>query len=338
MAKLPKAVTREVDPDVKIPAAVLAAAAFADAAYEQPAEPTPPIEEPAPPPPAPVTEPAVVAPEPAIVPDPASSILDDQTWKHKYESMKGRFERSEKINTANTDRISKLETFIASMNAQPVAAAPAPSIKPLVTAEEREAFGDEFLDVAARAAHERMSPEVASLRSMVDSLQNRLENVGGAVAQNARQQMQTDLGEQCPEWLELNENEKFLDWLALPDPFSGTIRHTLLKQAYDQNDTRRTLAFFRGFLAEEAALAPRPSEPAPAAPAAASKVPLESFAAPGRAKTTATPVPVEKPTFTNAQVTQFYADVAARKYAGRDDEKNRIEAQMHDAAREGRIR
>jgi hypothetical protein len=88
----------------------------------------------------------------------------------------------------------------------------------------------------------------------------------------------------------------FHDWLKLPDSFTGAIRHKLLTAAYEQNQTPQVLAFFNGFLAQEAALAPvTPGAPAPAADG---KIPLDTLAAPGRAKTAAANAPVEKPTFT----------------------------------------
>jgi len=111
-----------------------------------------------------------------------------------------------------------------------------------------------------------------------------------------------------------------------------------LKAAYAANDAPRVLAFFNGFLAEEAASTPPAPAPDPAAPVAP-KVPLETFAAPGRAKSAATPlVPPEKPTISRADVTKFYEDLRRGVYRGRDEEKARIEAMIFEANRDGRIR
>lgn len=120
--------------------------------------------------------------------------------------------------------------------------------------------------------------------------------------------------------------------------FSGAIRHELLTAAYEQNNAPRVLAFFKGFLSEEAALAPN-SQGEPDRGVTPEKIPLESLAAPGRAKTAAAPgAPAEKPTFTRAEIATFYADCARGKFRGRDAERNRIEAQIFEAEREGRIR
>jgi hypothetical protein len=154
----------------------------------------------------------------------------------------------------------------------------------------------------------------------------------------ARDNMLGALDEKIPEWRDLNNDQNFLAWLRLPDPFSGAIRHDLLKAAYDQNQTARVQAFFQGFLAEEAAVAPANNAP-PARPGAApARVPLEQFAAPGRAKSAAANAPAEKPIITRAQVTAFYADVAAGKYRGREAEKDANEAAIFSATNEGRLR
>lgn len=112
----------------------------------------------------------------------------------------------------------------------------------------------------------------------------------------------------------------------------------MLKAAYAQGDARRVLAFFNGFLAEEAATSPAEAEPE-VETARVSKVPLQNLAAPGRAKSAASnSAPAEKPIFTRAQIATFYADVAAGRYRGKDADKVKLETQIFEAQREGRIR
>ena len=132
-------------------------------------------------------------------------------------------------------------------------------------------------------------------------------------------------------------NPEFIEWLSLPDPYSGDIRHNMLKAAWERRDVPRVAAFFKGFLAEEAAYRPASQETPAGRPAG--KVSLESFAAPGRAKTAAaTSAPAEKPLITSAQISKFYADCDAGRYDGREEEKARFEKSIFEAQREGRIR
>lgn len=328
------------DQDVKIPPAVRAAAEKAEQIHQAAYAPTPvegdalPQPEPAAPATSAAPQPdavAPVAPAPASAPVPVS----EETWEHKFNSMKGRFDRERTINASLNERIANLEATIANMQAAPVA--PASEAKPLLTPEEVAEYGADFLDVVKRRAAEVVTPEVAALRKQIDELNRKLGNVDTHVEKSAKAQMHDALNAAVPNWLEINKNEKFLDWLSLRDAYSGIIRQELLKQAYAANDTPRVLSFFKGFLAAEAAKAP--STATPDVPPTAPKFPLAELAAPGRAKTAAPPpAPVEKPIITRAQVTEFYADLAKGAYRGRDDEKASIEAMIFEANRDGRIR
>lgn len=333
----------KIDPNVKIPDAVKKLAAAADAAFHAsqgttpaPAEgDAPPIEPPADAPPALVT-PEVTPPTPPPTDAPPAAPID---WEHRFNSMKGRFEASQANIRAMSDQIADMQARLAAApTPQPIETPPELQAASLLTPEERESFGAEFLDVVGKKAREQLSPEMAQLKKDLADLQKRLEGDTAAKAANARNAMNTALDEGIPNWREVNVAPEFHSWLALPDSFSGVIRHQLLSAAYEQNNTPRVAAIFNGFLAQEAALAPAP-DAEPALPGDTGKIPLASLAAPGRAKTAAAPgAPVEKPTFTATDVSQFFADCAAGKYKGRDAEKARIDELIVVAGREGRIR
>ena len=150
-----------------------------------------------------------------------------------------------------------------------------------------------------------------------------------------------ELDHEIPNWREVNLSDEFKSWLALPDPFTGAIRHEQLKAAWDRNAVSQAKAFFKGFLAEEAATNPARGSQASARaprPNGSPRPSLEDFAAPGRAKSAATGnVPAEKPVYTRAFISKFYTDVAAGRWKGRDDERRRIDADISAASIEGRI-
>lgn len=282
----------------------------------------------------PAPAPEVITP---VVTAPAPAPVKTEDWEHKFNSMKGRFDRSEQERRKLNDRLAGMEQVVATMQTptepeRPVELDPAT----MLTAAEREAYGDEFIATVAKVAHQ--NPEVTKLKNELQLLKSQLANVDASIGQDARDRMHALLTSEIPNWLEVNKDPKFSDWLALTDVYSGAIKHELLKTAYAANDGPRVLNFFKGFLAEEAALVP-PTTPAPAPEVNAGKVPLESLAAPGRAKTAAaTNAPAEKPIYSRAFVTQFYSDCARGVYRGRDDEKNRIDASIIEAGREKRIR
>ena len=330
-----------IDPNVKVPDAIKAKAAKAEAAYMaayKPEEIQPDgvqtTDEGQTPEPAEAKIPEASAPEAQTVTSKGNE--DDQSWEHRYKSMKGRYDRAEAQLRSMSEQITSLQNSLAALEhrrSDPVD----DSFEKLITPEEENDYGQDFLNVVAKKAKEELLPITKKYEAKIAELESRLQQTTGYVEQDAKSRMESSLDHDIPNWRDVNFNPDFLTWLKLPDPYSGVIRHELLKTAYSRNDTPRVLAFFNGFLADEAATDPAKAETGRSnAPA---KMSLENLAAPGRAKTAAaTGAPAEKPIFTRAQIAKFYADSAAGKYRGKEAEKDRVEAQIFDAEREGRIR
>jgi hypothetical protein len=335
------------DPNVKIPDAVKAMGAAAEELHKQAYAAEEPVAETQETPPdvtsqtpseqkfstATQSEPVATEEKPKV-----TAQVTDEAWEHRYNSMKGRFDRAQQQVASQAERIEALERTLAAMQAQPQTRQSASETynERFVTPEEEADYGAEFLNVVGKKAKEELLPIVKKYEDEISSLKAQLAGVGNYVAQDAQSRMMNTLDRDVPSWRDQNVNPEFLQWLSLPDPYSGDIRHSMLKAAWERQDAPRVAAFFKGFLAEEAAYRPATSE----TPAErAGKISLESLAAPGRAKTAAaSSAPAEKPVITSAFIAKFYADAAAGRYAGRDEEKLRIEKQIFDAQREGRIR
>lgn len=339
-----------VDPNVKMPDAIRGAAARADAAYraaynlepeedngvqeESTEEPTVPSEaqnqrE---------SERKTKKSSEDFTEQPQNKSEEDQSWEHRYKSMKGRYDRSEAQIRSMSDQITSMQNVISTMQVSaPMQGRSEMSAERFLTDQEENDYGAEFLTVVGKKAKEELLPIVKGYESKISELEERLKNVGGYVQQDARSRMESMLDDRTPNWRDINFDPNFISWLKLPDPYSGVIRHEMLKAAYERNDSPRVAAFFNGFLADEAATDPAMEETgrtqAPAKPS------LEKFAAPGRAKTAAASgAPAEKPIFTRAQIAKFYAESASGKFRGKEAEKDRLEAQIFEAEREGRIR
>lgn len=345
-----------IDPDVKVPAAVIRAREAAEAAQaaaypDQTPQPQSDAPKPpngdgiviAPPPPAPAPTPAPVTPAgneltPSPPPAPPAPPAED-SWEHKFNSERGRRVKLEEQIRSQGERMLALENMLQDLKAAPVAPAPPATPQQLITDTERSEFGEEMLDVMGRRAKEIVSPELAELRATVASLEQKLTGTQTTVKRNARADMLGSLDRDLSTWRQINDMPEFKTWLALPDPYSGAIRHQMLLSAFEQNDTPRVLNFFKGFVSELAATTPagdtvnEPPAPAPARPS------LDSLAAPGRARTPAqVNLPAEKPIITTADVSAFYAAVRRGEYRGREAEQAGYERELFEAQREGRVR
>jgi hypothetical protein len=263
--------------------------------------------------------------------------------------MKGRYESSKATNQQLvdsvrmlTDRNVELENQIATRVAERMrgpdqTTAPVPAATTtLITPKEVEDYGADFLGVVGKKAQEVISQHLAPLQGQLAEISTGLKTINQKSAMSAREEMKHNLGEKIPEWEQINHSAEFHEWLALRDPLSGAIRHELLKQAWGRNDTARVLAAFQGFLAQEATGTPSNQQP----DLSSGKVPLESFAAPGRAQPAAATntTPAEKPIHKRSELTTFYAEVAAGRWRGREKEKDAREYVLHTAMREGRLR
>ena len=287
------------------------------------------------------------------VPDPVESKpetkADDQS-EHKYNSMKGRFEQAQADIRRMSENQRNMEALLAEFSsAKAPQAQEAP--KSLLSPEDIEAYGKDFLDVVGRKAQEVSQSELYTLKSELAALKAQLGHQSQVSAVSAQEKMYATMDEELPEWRELNDNKDFISWLALPDAYSGAIRHGLINQAVQQANASRVLAFFRGFLANGATTVPPGNKPEQASRGSSprnggpsngqqGKLSLETLAAPGRAKGPAASTqgaPEQKLSLTRAEIAEFYQDVRAGKYDGRVQEKNRLEGFIFQAQQEGRI-
>jgi hypothetical protein len=355
MAPQPRANPLPIDNDVQVPQAVKRAAAAADAAMKA-NNPTPaPAEPPAPansdtitiaPPPAPQQLPGQVplTIEPAPPPAPPTPAEPEKPadWENRYNAMHGRFrDASSQLQQANS-RIEALENMLASVQNAPRAPAPQTAAQKLITPKDEEEMGPEMIDLMRRAAREEMTPFTA-LQQELAALREQVQGTSQTVQMSARERMHVDLDRDLPNWQAVNHDPDFHAWLALQDPMSGVSRKKLVTDAYAQNNSARVLAIFKSFVSETAAYRPASSstETAPVPPhvgAQPVRPTLEDLAAPGRARTAASPqAPAEKQIIRTSDVNAFYAAVRKGAYRGREAEQAQHEAELHAAMREGRI-
>jgi hypothetical protein len=350
-----------VDPDVKLPPAIAAQGARADAIHKQayqtpdPApqpqpDPAPqPAPAPAPVPPAPQPVPPPAQPQPPQppqpvqppAPEPGDENVTAEQWRHRFLSMQGRYNQAAQTVGSMQEQMSELGDELmrtqALVRREPQPQQPQPQPQALVTDEEIKTYGPELIDVIQRAARAAVNPDLQNLHNGVTQVSQRVQQVsaGGLYAV---------LDQQVPEWRSINVSPRFKAWCGLRDVYSGVVRGSLLNGAFKAADAPRVVQFFKGFLAEEQATGqlPDPSyqPPAPPVPRVAA-IPLESLTAPGRAHPAGgndAQLPVEKPIFTRNQIAEFYRHVREGRYAGRDADKNATEQAIFAAQREGRVR
>ena len=269
--------------------------------------------------------------------EPAPIAKEETDWEQRYKTLQGKY-------NAELPRLQgqvrDLETIIAQMqvvtkpdNDERKPEAPTAEI---VTAEDVEDYGEDFINVVRRVAQQEYMPLVKKLEAENEQLRSNMGQVQSTVAQTARQRMISALTEQVPTWRDINVSDDFMIWLGEYDAYAGAKRHDLLLKAFEDNDETRTIAFFKGYQNEHAAVT---SEQQPQARPA--KVDLETLVSPGKAseaKSVRAQDGLAGKQWSEHEINLFYQKVTAGKYRGKEKEKARIEADIIKAAKEGRIK
>jgi hypothetical protein len=284
---------------------------------------------------------------PPIQEPPAQDAQPPAEWEQRYRTLQGKYDREIPQMRA---QVQSLENLIATMRtAPPPPQMPAPESVPAyspVSEEDQQAYGPELIEASRRWARGEVQAELNELRGEIRNLRAGQDR---QTAQTATNRLEREL-DSDPElangnWQRLNHDPNFIQWLQEIDPFSGVSRYVMLNHAYSGGDADRTGRFFKAYMREHTDRNPPPSSPPQTYNGANGYVDtgqpprLEDFAAPGRASR-ATPgggAP-EKRIWTNRDITAFYEDRTRGKYRGREDEAERLERDIFDAASEGRVR
>src|SRR5262249_37501712 len=110
-----------------------------------------------------------------------------------------------------------------------------------LTNQDLQDFGPELLDVAQRAAQHAVGPELQQLHDENQRLRDE-------VSRAAKNTIDQYLDANVPGWRQINADERFHQWLLMPDPYSGVIRDRLLKDAAHAANAQRVASFFTGFV------------------------------------------------------------------------------------------
>lgn len=269
---------------------------------------------------APPPEPPATAEQEPAKPSQPSSNDDDRSvayWKDRFSVLQGKYNAEV---PRLQRRVKELEARIQELESQPPAASQ-PSARlngDLFTPEEREEYGD-LLPIIERVASRIADRTVQPVQQTIQSRQEHDQKA-------AEQRYWADLYRLVDgDPLKINDDPGFQAWLAEVDPLTGRMRDAFLQEAHQQLDAHRVAAFFNEWVRSQGA-AQRPAKSTPPDLPPDSR----SSAAPSNAQ--------HGRIWTRQAIKQFYADSAAGKYRGREDERAAIERDIMAAQQEGRIR
>jgi hypothetical protein len=308
---LPTPVQRQLD-----------AAAAAQQALNTPAtEPAPPaVEVPKEPEPAPPA-PALQAPAPA--PTPAAPVDTENALRTLRGRMEAEQRRANEAIRLAQEQNAQLQQRLAHLEQ---AAAQKPN-EPAKDTQDHKDFGEDLVEMVRRQSAlqlQQFQSVATKLEGRIAALEQSINGVSQRTTMTLEQQFYATLDGLVPDWRAINDDERWLAWLAEVDPIFGAQRQAALTDAHNAFDAKRVANVFAKFKAE----LPKPT-PAPS---------LASQVAPSSAPAAApTPAPA-KPFVSEKEIVAFYRDIAQGKYRGRQADQARKEQEFNLAIAEGRVR
>ena len=196
-----------------------------------------------------------------------------------------------------------------------------PDIRSAFTEEDVDILGEgtinSFNTAVNTAVNAAVGPINAELLQMKKAEMNRLKGTAEANRKGSIAMFRKRLGDLVPDYQTINSNPKFIEWLREQDPYGGAPRFSFFKKAEDNGDVGRVAQYFVEFrqmyLEPEQNLAEHAAPLGGGGPGAGELIP---------------PDPQAAPTFTMASINQFYDDVIAGKFKGREDIADKLEKQI----------
>lgn len=261
---------------------------------------------------------------------PAPPPADD--WQQKYKSLQGMFaQKTGELQSQNRQYESQLAQMQKQIDAL-LQTRKQDEQKANATADPKdvENFGADLIEMVQRYAErvfqgmaDQFGGKAAEMDSRLSALEQQVTGVATRTNTNLEQQFYATLNTLVPDWEQVNQDSRWLAWLAEVDSVYGAARQLALDDAHQRMDVQRVANVFKAFKAAHPVKSPSS---------------MANQVAPNGAAAASPAGPVARPVLSTKFVEKYYNDFAKGRYAGREAEAAQIEAEINAAAAEGRIR
>lgn len=268
-------------------------------------------------------QPPAPAPAPAPAPEP---VVD---YEQRFKTVQGMLNAERRQSQAALQQAQEREAAIQRQLAElreKVEAAQAQQ-KPATDTQDHKDFGEDLVEMVRRQTAlmlQQFQGVATKLEGRVAALEQNLGGVSQRTTMTLEQQFYATLDGLVPDWKTVNDDERWLAWLAELDPIYGAPRQAALDNAFHAFDAKRVANVFAAFKATLPKSTPAPS--------------LESQVAPSTAPTGAPAPQPAKQIVSVKEIEAFYRDIAQGKYRDRQAEQGRKEQFYNLATAEGRLK
>lgn len=162
-------------------------------------------------------------------------------WKHRFEVVQGQ-QRAEAA--ANREQLASLKSEIERLKQQTTNTQASASVEQILDNLEDE-YGQEF----SQALNKRIDSVVSRKMSELDAkFESEIGNVRQVQQKNEEQLFQESIGKFVPNWIAINNDPAFINWLSTnQESFSGIDYLTILRSAYGQRDLDKVTRIFNTY-------------------------------------------------------------------------------------------
>lgn len=273
------------------------------------------------------------APEPQQPPaEPAAPAPAPVDYEHRFKTLQGMYNAEVPTlraqNKVQEAKLVQLTEQVTALTQAMQAAAKSTPDKAPVDQRDVEAFGAELVEMVnkyAQQAYSAIQKEfgdfAARLDQRVKDLESNVNGVRQETAESREELFYRTLQTAVPDWQVINQDERWLAWLAELDPIYHVPRQAALDRARATFNAEHAAKVFEAF-----------KQTLPVKPSQQQLVTPRTNAAPQLPN----PAPAVQP-ITQKYIQDFYLDQAKGRYRGRDEEFARKEAEINLAISQGRV-
>ena len=182
-----------------------------------------------------------------------SQVEAKEDFEHKYRTLQGKYDAEvPRLHSQVKELLQKVDDLTQALEAKPQTPETPPEPETYVTDADREAFGEDLLDVQRRVAKEvagQYERKIAKLESTIDSLTKRIDGTDNSVTELTFEQR---LGRLVPDFDTINRDPEWFAWLDEHDPIIRGPRRMLAQRAFESGDAEAVADYVKLFKASQA--------------------------------------------------------------------------------------
>lgn len=268
---------------------------------------------------------------PAVEAQPTQAVeqpeVSEETWEHKYHRLQGKYDAEvPRLHSQVKELIGRVESLTHALETKEQPKEEQPKRSQLVTDQDREAFGEDLIDLQRRVAQEVASQYEAKFtqqQEQIAYLTQALQQQGNQVGEMTFEQK---LRWAVPDFDAINNDPRWVEWLNAYSPELNGSRRVPAQDAYARGDVDAVAHYVNLF---KQTIAPKKADKRQAE--------LERQVAPTKNASTGTAPNQQGKTYSMSEWSSLYDKVAQMVSRGKIDEAQKLEAELASAMQTGRV-